>query len=150
MTLHKRSPENVWPSPSPLNPTWYYWSLLTGCLRIVTQCRNTVAKLWISLSICHKTILKCCAGDSLNKFYIGSFVKERNFNSERKCCGVLNQMFLKYLTNAPTRSQSLLSKLGKIHQELTVENVHVVNHGVRDTCLIEWDRINVNVEAFES
>ena len=32
----------------------------------------------------------------------------------------------------PTRSQSILSKLGKISQELTVENVHVVNDGVRD------------------
>ena len=27
--------------------------------------------------------------------------------------------------NVPTRSQSILSKLGKIRQELTVENVHV-------------------------
>ena len=37
----------------------------------------------------------------------------------------------------PTHSQSILSKLGKICQELTVENVHAVNHE---------DRINVNVE----
>ena len=28
-------------------------------------------------------------------------------------------------------------------------NVHVLN-GVRDTCLIKWDRINVNVEEFGS
>ena len=46
-------------------------------------------------------------------------------------------MFLKdvtnvNVTNVPTRSQSILSKLGKICQKLTVENVHVVNHGVRD------------------
>ena len=41
-------------------------------------------------------------------------------------------MFLKDVTNVPTRSQSILSKLGKICQELTVENVHVVNHGVMD------------------
>ena len=58
-------------------------------------------------------------------------------------------MFLKDVANVPTRSQSILSKLGKIRQELTVENVHVVN-GVRDACLIKWDRINVNVEAFGS
>ena len=37
-------------------------------------------------------------------------------------------MFLKDVTNVPTHSQSILSKLGKIRQELTVENVHVVNH----------------------
>ena len=46
-------------------------------------------------------------------------------------------MFAKDVTNVPTRSQSILSKLGQIHQELTVENVHAVNHGVRDACLIE-------------
>ena len=43
---------------------------------------------------------KCCAGDSLNKYYIRIFVKECtsvNFNSKRKCCGVLDQMFLKDL-----------------------------------------------------
>ena len=57
MTLHKRSHENAWSSPSPLNPIWYYWSLLTSCLRIVTHCHNTVAKRWISLSLCHKSIL---------------------------------------------------------------------------------------------
>ena len=34
-------------------------------------------------------------------------------------------MFLKDAGNVPTRSQSILSKLGKFHQELTVENVHV-------------------------
>ena len=39
-------------------------------------------------------------------------------------------MFLKD-ANMPTCSQSILSKLEKIWQELTVENVHVVNHGVR-------------------
>ena len=59
-------------------------------------------------------------------------------------------MFLNDVTNVPTRSQSILSKLGKISQELTVENVHVMNHGVRDACLIKWHRINVNVEAFGS
>ena len=88
--------------------------------------------------MCHKTILKCCAGDPSNKYYIRVFVKERtyvNFNSERKCCGV-DQMFLKDVANVPTRSQSILSKLGKIRRELTVENVHAVN-GVRDACLIE-------------
>ena len=144
MTLHKRSLENVWPSPSPHNPTWYYWSLLTGCLRIVMHCHNTVTKLWISLSLCHKTILKCCAGDPSNKCYIRIFVKERtsvNFNSAERRRDV---------TNVPTRSQSILSKLGNIYQELTVEFVHVVNHGVRDICLIEWDRIDVAVEAFGS
>ena len=79
----------------------------------------------------------------MNKYYIRTFVKKRtsvNFNSERKCCGV-DQMFLKDVTNVPTRSQSILSKLGKIRQELTVKNVHVVNHGVM---------INVNMEAFGS
>ena len=73
MSLHKISPKNVWPSPSPLNPSWYYWSLLTGCLCIVTHCHNTVAKRWISLSICRKTILKWCAGDPSNKYYIHTF-----------------------------------------------------------------------------
>ena len=48
-------------------PSWYYWSLLTGCLRIVTHCHNTVAKR------CQKTILKCCAGDPSNKYYIRIF-----------------------------------------------------------------------------
>ena len=114
----------MWPSPSPLNPSWYYWSLLTGCLRMVTLCHNTVAKSWISLSICHKTIFKCRAGDSLNKYYIRIFVKERpsvKFSSERKCCGV-DQMFLKDVANVPTRSQSILFKLENIRQELTVES----------------------------
>ena len=46
----------------------------------------------------------------------------------------------------PNITFRILSKLGKIRQELTVENVHAVNHGVRDTCLIRWDRINLNVE----
>ena len=81
------------------------------------------------------------------------FGKERtsvNFISERKCCDALDQIFLKDLTNVPTRSQSILSKLGKINQELSVENVHVVNHGVGDACLIEWDRINVNVRHSEA
>ena len=117
--------------------------LLVTCLCIVAYCHSTVAKCWISLSLCHKTNLKFCAGDSLNKYYIRIFVKKRtsvNFSSERKCCGV-DQMFLKDVTNVPTRSQTILSKLGMIHQELTVEKVHVVNHGVRDTCLIKWDRI---------
>ena len=41
-------------------------------------------------------------------------------------------MFSKDMTNMPTHSQIILSQLGKIRQELTVENVHVVNHGVRD------------------
>ena len=71
------------------------------------------------------------------------FVKKHtsvNFNSERKCCGV-DQTFLKDVTNVPTRSQIILSKLGKICQEFTVENVHVVNHGVRNTCFIKWDRL---------
>ena len=123
MTLHKRSPKNVWPSPSPLNPSWYYWSLLTGCLRIVTHCHNTVAKRWISLSICHKTILRSCAGDPSNKYYIRIFVKDHtsvNFNSKIKCCG-LDQMFLEDVANVPNRSQSIPSKLGKIRQELTVK-----------------------------
>ena len=73
MTLHKRSPKNVSPSPSS---------------------HNTVAKLWISLSLCHKTNLKFCAGDSLNKYYLCIFVKKRtsvNFNSERKCCMALTR-----------------------------------------------------------
>ena len=125
MTLHKRSPTNVWPSPSP---------------------HNTEAKHWISLSLCHKTNLKFCAGNSLNKYHIRIFVKKHtsvNFNSERKCCGV-DQTSLRDVTNVPTRSQSILSKLGKIHQELTVGNVHVVNYRVRDACLMKWDRINVN------
>ena len=43
-----------------------------------------------------------------------------------------------WLTNVPTRSQSIRSKLGKICQKLTVENVHVVNHGVRDTVRLTW------------
>ena len=140
--------------PIPLPPfhSWYYWSLLTGCLRIVTHCHNTVAKHWISLSLCYRTDLKCCASDSLNKCYICIFVKKRtsvNFNFERKCCGI-DQMFSKDVTNVPTRSQSILSQLGKICRELTVENVHVVNHGVRDTCFIKWDGTSVNVEAFGS
>ena len=59
-------------------------------------------------------------------------------------------MFLKDVTNVPTRSQSILSKLGKIRHDLTVENVHMMNHGVMDACLIKWDRIKVNVEAFGS
>ena len=121
------------------NHSWYYWSLLTGCLRIATHCHNTVAKRWILLSLCHKNKLKCCAGDSLNKYYIRIFVKKRtsvNFNFERKYCGV-DQMFLKDVTNVPTRSQSILSKLGKIRQELTVENV--LNNGARDTCFTKWN-----------
>ena len=88
----------------------------------------------------------------MNKCYIRIFVKKRisvNFNSERKGCGV-DQMFLKDVTNVPTRSQSILSHWGKISQELKVENVHVVNHGVRDGSSIKWVRINVNVEAFGS
>ena len=52
-------------------------------------------------------------------------------------------MFLKDVTNVPTRSQSIMSKLVKIGQELTVENVHVVNHGVRDKCLIKWDTVGL-------
>ena len=66
-----------------------------------------------------------------------------------RCCAVLDQMFLKDLTSyVPNRSQSILSKMGKIRQELTVENVHVVKYGVRDTCLTEWHiGFNVNVEA---
>ena len=43
----------------------------------------------------------------------------------------IDQKFLKDVTNVPTRSQSILSKLRKIRKELTVEHVHVVNHGVR-------------------
>ena len=73
MTLHKRWPKNVWPSLSPLNPSWYHWSLLTGCLPIVRHCHNTEVKRWISLSICDKTILKCSAGDPSNKYYIRIF-----------------------------------------------------------------------------
>ena len=42
------------------------------------------------------------------------------------------------VTNMPTCSQSILSKLGKICQNLTVENVHVVNHGVRDAVRLTW------------
>ena len=129
---------------------FFYWSLLTGCLRIVTHCHNTIAKHWISLSLCYRTNLKCCAGDSLNKCFIRIFVKKRtsvNFNFEKRCCGV-DQMFSKDVTNVPTRSQSILSQLEKICQELTVENVHVVNHGVRNACFIKWDRTSVNVEAF--
>ena len=76
MTLHRRLPENVWPYPSPLNPPWYYRLLQTACLRIATHCHNTVAKCWISLSQCHKTNLKCCAGNSLNKYYILYFCQE--------------------------------------------------------------------------
>ena len=59
-------------------------------------------------------------------------------------------MLVKDVTNVPTRSQSILSKLGEIRQELTVANVHVMNHGVMDPCLIKWDRNKVNVEAFGS
>ena len=59
-------------------------------------------------------------------------------------------MFLKDATNVPTHSQSILSKLGKIRQELTVEIVHVMNHGVMDACWFKWNRIKVNVEAFGS
>ena len=59
-------------------------------------------------------------------------------------------MFSKDVTNVPTRSQGILSQLGKIRQELTVENVHVVNHGVRDACFIKWNKTNVNMEAFGS
>ena len=50
MTLPKRSPKNV-TLPVSRNPSWYYSSLLTGCLRIVAHCHNTVAKRWISLSL---------------------------------------------------------------------------------------------------
>ena len=38
------------------------------------QCHNTMAKHWISLSLCYQTNLKCCAGDSLNKCYIRIFL----------------------------------------------------------------------------
>ena len=37
MTLHKKTHENVWPFPSPLKATWYYWSVLAGCLLIATH-----------------------------------------------------------------------------------------------------------------
>ena len=106
----------------------------------------TVSQPWVANSEFHLVYVinryppMLCL-NSLNKYYIVRiFVKEHtsvNFNSERKCCGVLDQMFLKDLTNVSTRSQSILSKLGKINQELTVENVHVVNHRVRETCLVE-------------
>ena len=89
-----------------------------------------------SLSLCHKTNLKFCAGDSLNKYYIISYFCQEVHLLSRKCCGV-DQMFLKDVTNMPTCSQSILSKLGKIRQEFTVKNVHVVNHGVRDACLMK-------------
>ena len=59
-------------------------------------------------------------------------------------------MFSKDVTNVPTRSQSILSQLGKIRQELTVGNVHVVNHGVRDACFIKRNKTNMKMEAFES
>ena len=43
------------------------------------------------------------------------------------------------ISRVPTRSQSILSKFGKIHQELAVENVpDVVNHGVRH--MFNWVR----------
>ena len=58
----------------------YYWSLLTSCLQYsYALSYNSVANHWISLclkKLCHKTILKCCAGDSLSKYYIHIFVKE--------------------------------------------------------------------------
>ena len=59
-------------------------------------------------------------------------------------------MFSKDVTNVPTHSQSILCQLGKIRQELPVENVHVVNHGVRDACFIKGNKTNVNMEAFGS
>ena len=105
MTLHKRSPKNVWPSPSP-HPSWCCWSLL---LRIVVC--PAVTTLWqnAEFHLCHKAILKCCADDPSNKHYIRIFVKERtsvNFKSERKCCGI-DQMFV---ANMPTRSQVQIGK----------------------------------------
>ena len=83
----------------------------------LTLLLDTTGHFWL----CHKTILKCCACDPSNKYYIRIFVKEHtsvNVNSERKCCGI-DQMFLKDVGNVPTRSWSILSKLGKIRQELT-------------------------------
>ena len=76
-------------------------------------------------------------GENLLNF-ANIFVKKRA--SQFQFCSGVNKMFLKDVTNVPTCSQSILSKLklGKIRQELTVENVHVENHGVRDACLTKW------------
>ena len=104
MTLHKRWPKNMWPSPAPLNPSWYYWSLLTRCLCIVTHCHNTVAKRWISLStyvikLSSNVVPATLRTNITFVFFCQGAHRAVNFNSERKCCGV-DQMFLKNVANA--------------------------------------------------
>ena len=96
MTIHKRWPKNVWPSPSPLNPSWYYWSLLTGWSCIVTHCHNTVAKCAeFHLVYVMKLSSNVVPATIRTNITFVCFVQERtsvNFKSERKCCGV-DQMF---------------------------------------------------------
>ena len=57
--------------PLPISPyhSWYYWSLLTSCLRIVTHCHHTVAKHWISLSLCYQTNLKWLFEQILHSYF---------------------------------------------------------------------------------
>ena len=55
-------------------------------------------------------------------------------------------MFLKDVTNVPTRSQTILSKLGIINQELIVKHVHVVNQ--LEWGMHVWLSKRMKVEAF--
>ena len=68
--------------------------------------------------------------------------------SERKCCGV-DQMFLKVWLTWQLVLRVSCPNWERFVRNWTVENVHVVNW-VRDACLFEWDRNNVNVKAFGS
>ena len=102
MTLHKRSPKMCGPPHLPitlLDTTGHLWSIVYVYLvRTVTApWQNTEFHVVYVI----KTNLKCCAGDSFNKYYVRIFVKKRtsvNFNFERKRCGV-DQMFSRDVAN---------------------------------------------------
>ena len=57
-------------------------------------------------------------------------------------------MFLKDVTNVPTRSQTILSKLGIINQDLIVKHVHVVNQ--LEWGMHVWLSKGMKVEAFRN
>ena len=127
----KRSPTNVWPSPSPLNYCWYYLSLLNRCLRIVTYCHNALAKRWISLSLSHKT----------NLIFVPATL--------------WTNVTFEFLSRSVSLSISILKENAAALTEVSCPNwERSVRKWQWKTCMWwttewEWDRINVNVEILK-
>ena len=84
----------MWPFPSPLKATWYYWSVLAGCLLIATHVttlrQNTEFHLVYVIKLSWNVVL-------VTFIFLSRSAPLSILFSERKCFGA-DQMFKIWLT----------------------------------------------------